>query len=216
MYKMSIAIPTSGMKNKEFFFTRCLESLWNQSFQDFEIIVTDNAPDNEIKTICDWYKTGIRYYRNPNTSMAQNTNAAIKKSEGELIKILFMDDFMAHDDALMNITNHFKGEWLVTGCSHTEGAIKNSVRFGVHFPEYNEQIHLTNTIGSPSVLTVRKNTALYFDENLTWLLDADLYRRYYDKYGLPTILKDVNVVIGIGSHQATNTMGETRKLQEEE
>ena len=79
--KMSIAIPTHGMENKQFFMKRCLDSLWNQTFQDFEIVVTDNSDDDDIKEICDFYRTGIRYYRNPIKGMAQNTNEAIRKSE---------------------------------------------------------------------------------------------------------------------------------------
>ncbi|MBU0924027.1 glycosyltransferase family 2 protein, partial [bacterium] len=87
------------MKDSDFFFKRCLDSLWNQSFQDFEIVVTDNSEDDTIKTICEWYRTGIKYFKNPRKGMAQNTNEAIQKSKGELIKILYMDDYMAHDDA---------------------------------------------------------------------------------------------------------------------
>ena len=51
---------------------------------------------------------------------------------------------------------------------------------------------------------------------MTWLLDVDYYKRMYDLYGEPTILKDINVSIGIHDGQATNTMGDKRKLLEQE
>lgn len=211
--KLSVAIPTHSMKNSDYFFRRCLDSLWNQSFQDFEIVVTDNSDDNVIKEICEWYRTGIKYYRNPVKGMAQNTNEAIKRSKGELIKILYMDDYMAHDDALEKIVKHFKGYWLVTGCTHT----KEGERYthSIHIPSYSEEIkNGVNTIGSPSVLTIKNKDPLLFDEEMTWMLDCDYYKRMYELYGEPTILKDINVVIGLHSGQATNTMGEERKLQE--
>lgn len=210
--KLSVAIPTHSMLLADYFFKRCLDSLWNQSFQDFEIVVTDNSEDDSIEKICEWYKTGIRYYRNPNKGMAQNTNEAIRCSEGEFIKILYMDDYMAHDEALLRIIKKLNNGWLVTGCTHT---INGEDFFKPHIPKYSENIHLgNNTIGSPSVLTIKNEDPILFDEEMTWLLDCDYYRRMYEKYGEPTILKDINVVMGIHDGQATNTMGDQRKLQE--
>lgn len=211
---ISIAIPTSNMENKEGLFTRCLESLWMQVYQDFEIVVTDDSTDDGIQKVCDFYKTGIRYYRNTACmGMARNTNEAIKRSKGELIKILYMDDFLAHDRSLLKIVNNFDGKWLVTACTH----IKSGENFthSIHFPKYSDDIHTgNNTIGSPSVLTIKNINPLLFDENMTWLLDCDYYKRMYDKFGEPNIINDINVVIGLHDAQATHTMGEERKLQE--
>ena len=214
--KLSVAVPVHDMPNKQKFFKRLLESLWNQTFQDFEIIVTDNSDDDEIKDICDWYRTGIRYFKNPRKGMAPNTNGAIRQSRGELIKILYMDDFMAHDEALEDIINIFTpdSEWLVTGCAHVKDFGEG--RINPHFPRYNPEIHTENTIGSPSVLTVRNHwqDQVLFDENLTWLLDADLYKRLYAQYGPPVILKEINVIIGIGKHQMTHQLSDELKLEE--
>ncbi len=214
--KLSIAIPTSDMPDKKIFFKRCLNSLWNQSFQDFDIIVTDNSEDDEIKNICEWFRTGIYYYKNPRKGMAQNTNEAIKRSTGELIKIIYMDDFMAHDNALKEIVDAFTGQWLVTTCKHTKSTTMSDKHFvNIHVPRYSEDINIgNNTIGSPSVLTIKNKDPLLFDEKMTWLLDCDYYHRMHEKYGLPTILDDVNVIIGLHPDQATHTMGEERKAQE--
>lgn len=210
--KMTVAIPTSKMANGHELFKRCLESLWNQSFQDFEIVVTDNSDDDDILNICNWFRTGIRYYRNPRKGMAQNTNEAIRRSKGEIIKILYMDDYMAHDEALEKIVKHFDGEWLVTSCTHTT---MGRTFFNNHHPHYSEDICLgNNTIGSPSVLTIRNNKPLLFDEEMTWLLDCDYYYRLHELYGEPIILRDINVIIGLHDGQMTNIMGEQRKLQE--
>lgn len=216
--RMTIAVPTHGMENKGVFLRRLLDSLWNQTFQDFEIVVTDNSDDNELEEICDWYRTGIRYFKNPIKGMAQNTNEAIKKSKGEIIKILYLDDFMAHDDALEDIWDHFKGDWLVTGCAHTMRRTRGEMYwYDEHIPSYNDNIHKgDNTIGSPSVLAIKNKGHLLFDEEMTWLLDGELYKRYYEKYGPPTVIKGVNVVIGVGDHQATYILTDERKMSEHE
>lgn len=216
---ISIAIPTHGMENREYFLTRCLDSLWNQTFQDFEIIVSDNSDDDLIETICHYYNTGIKYYRNPVKGMAPNTNEAIKRSSGRLIKIIYMDDFLAHNEALEKIVKNFAGQWLVTGCVHVMSDALGEIGepFNPHQPVYSQDINTGhNTIGSPSVLTISNDDPLLFDENMTWLLDCDYYYRLYQKYGEPTVLKDKNVAIGIHEGQATNTMGNERKLQEQD
>jgi len=213
MAKISVAIPTHSMKHGDYFLTRLFESLWNQTFQDFEIIVTDNSDDDVVKNICKLYKTGIQYFRNPRKGMAQNTNEAITRSRGELIKIIYMDDYMAHDKALLRIVNHFDGHWLVSSCAHIK--MGENFTHSVHTPYYSKDIYTgNNTIGSPSVLTILNDEPLLFDEAMTWLLDADYYKRMYDRYGEPIILKDVNVIIGLHDGQATNTMGDERKIFE--
>lgn len=179
------------MANKEFFLNRLLESVRSQTFQDYELVITEDG------------------------KMAENTNSAIKKATGEFVKILYMDDFFTHKDALREIVRAFEdeqneGEWLVTGCSHEPGKF-------VHYPSWDDEI-LTgkNTIGSPSVLTMKRSSALLFDENLSWLLDCELYHRLHEKYGKPIILKDINVTLGLGEHQMTNLMSDDYKLSEHE
>lgn len=212
---ISVAIPTSAMKKGDEFFFRCLESLWNQTFQDFEIIVTDNSEDDTILNICRFFKTGISYYRNPIKGMAQNTNEAIRRSKGELIKILYMDDYLAHTRALHKIVNNFEGNWLVTACTHIQTG--NLYTEKIHYPIYSDDISKgINTIGSPSVLTIKNNNPLFFDEQMTWLLDCDYFYRMYNTYGPPTILKDINVIVGLHPGQMTNTLSDEIKTEEHE
>jgi hypothetical protein len=181
MPKVSIAIPTHNMKNGDFFLKRCLDSIREQSFQDYEIVVTNRG------------------------KMAENTNRAIKQSTGDLIKVLYMDDYFAHKDALKHIVENFKGDWLITGADTNP------------HPYWTDDIEEgNNKLGSPSALTIRKGLHVLFDERMSWLLDCDLYRRLYDKYGEPVILDEVNVNIGIHDGQMTNILTDEEKLAEHE
>ncbi len=211
--KLSVCIPTYSMRSGDYFFKRCLDSLWNQTFQDFEIVVTDNSDDGVIESICEYYKTGIRYFRNRNKGMAQNTNEAIQRSKGDLIKILYMDDYLYVDKSLEFIVNNFEGQWLVTSCRHT---ITGDETFNTHHPRYSQDIHTgNNTIGSPSVLTIKNEQPLLFDEKLGYMLDCDYYRRMYEIYGEPTIMKHVNVIIGLHDGQVSSLISKEAKLQEQ-
>lgn len=140
--------------------------------------------------------------------MAANSNSGIKKATGELIKILYLDDYFAHKNALKEIVSNFSStdQWLATGCLHqsTEEGLYEDPH-SPHYPEYTKDIHTgNNRIGSPSVITIRNQGHLLFDENLSFLLDCDLYRRYYDTYGTPKLVNDLNVVIGVGAHQTSS------------
>lgn len=187
MPKISICTPVYQIPKRGEFMSRLIKSLEQQTFTDFEFVVTEEG------------------------KMAENTNAAIRQAQGKIIKILYMDDFLAHKNALKNIVDNFKGGWLVTGCTHTDGLR----RFNEHMPEYTDDIHTgNNKIGSPSVLTFENKEPLYFDETMTWLLDCDYYKRLHERYGAPTILNDINVVIGVGEHQATHSMPEETMIRE--
>lgn len=214
--RFSIVIPTHEMEGGADFLRRSLGVLNRQTFTDFEIIIPDNSENDVVeKVIEEFPDLGVIYFKNPIKGMAQNTNAGIEVARGELIKILYMDDYLFGETALADISRAFKEDdyWLVTGCAHSVNGEEPSKP---HYPTYNQLIHTgLNTIGSPSVLAVRNEGRLLFDEKMTWLLDCDLYRRYYDTYGEPRILNYLNVVIGQGPHQVTNLISEELKEREE-
>ena len=187
---ISVAIPYhAGMKDADYFIDRCIKSVENQKYVDYEIVVTDN----------------------PN-GWSANHNEAIKKCKGDIIKFLHMDDFLENELSLRNIQNNFGGGWLVTGCTHSRGG---GDRVNEHKPSWNDSMHLgINTIGAPSVLAIENNNPILFDESMTWLVDCDYYMRLFRRYGYPHIIPAVNVVIGLHNGQATNIISDERKAQE--
>lgn len=193
---------------------RSFDMLKKQTFKNFEVVISDNSEDSVVENLCKdpgYESLNLRYIRNPIKGLAKNTNSAIQNAKGEIIKILYMDDYLADENSLQDIVDNFKGNWLVTGCEHDNG----EYRYNPHYPKYNKKIYLgKNTIGSPSVLSIKNENLMLFDENLSWLLDCDYYKRMYDRYGEPTILNNINVVIGTGKHQVTNILSGLAKKKE--
>ncbi len=185
--KLSVAIPIHNMTNADSFLGRIMRSLEMQTFRDFEIVITKDG------------------------AIAENTNAAIKKCKGDIIKILYMDDYLAHPNSLLNLVKSFKGGWLATGCVHDAG---DSNFLNPHLPSCEGIFEGVNSIGSPSVVAIENKNPLFFDENMSWLLDVDYYKRLHDRYGSPTLLTDLDVVIGIHNGQMTNLL--TKQEKEEE
>lgn len=193
---------------------RSLDMLKTQTFRDFEVVVSDNSKDDEIKNLCanpEYASLSINYFKSSKIGMAQNTNSAIQNAKGEIIKILYMDDYLANENSLKQIVENFSGYWMVTGCEHDDGQHRHKP----HYPKYNNKIYRgKNTIGSPSVLSIKNKNVMLFDENMTWLLDCDYYKRMYDKYGEPNILNEINVVIGTSKQQITNILSNWTKKKE--
>ncbi len=213
--KLSICIPTYEMRGQaKKVLVRSFDILKKQTFKDFEVVISDNSEDDVVKNLCaspEYQTLNINYFKNSRKGLAQNTNAAILQAKSEIVKILYMDDYLADENSLERIVKNFKGSWLVTGCEHDDG----TRRYDPHYPKYEDKIARgKNTIGSPSVLAIKNENPLLFDENMTWLLDCDYYKRLHDKYGEPVILKEINVVIGISKHQVTNILKTSVKLRE--
>lgn len=191
MPKISVCVPTHQMANGEFFLERLVNSLDKQTFRDFELIITKEG------------------------KMAENSNAAIKKAKGEIVKIIYMDDYLYNRNALQRVVDAFDrgAKWVVSGCIHDNGSRITKP----HFPTWSvDVLQGVNTVGSPSVLAFLNDEPLLFDERMSWMLDLDLYRRLYQRYGEPTIINYIDVGIGIGEHQMTNLLSLREKMDEEE
>ena len=91
--KVSIGLP---VYNGADFIEEAINSILNQTFQDFELIICDNCSEDDTERICNSFTDGrIRYFRNEkNLGAAYNYNKAYKLSRGEYFK------WAAHDDTL--------------------------------------------------------------------------------------------------------------------
>ncbi|MBE9168999.1 glycosyltransferase family 2 protein [Pleurocapsales cyanobacterium LEGE 06147] len=93
--RISIGLP---VYNGENFLQKTLDSILNQTFEDFELIISDNASIDKTEKICREHADKdrrIRYYRNEqNLGASQNFNRVFHLSRGEYFK------WAAHDDVL--------------------------------------------------------------------------------------------------------------------
>lgn len=187
--KLSICIPFHWMENWPFFLDRCLKSIEKQTFTDYEVVLIKHS------------------------SMPITSNRTIESAKGEIIKMLYMDDYLADENALQHLIDGWRGGWAASGCIHNDGsAISNA-----HFPVWSEEVLKgQNTIGSPSVVAFTNTGQFLFDERMSWMLDLDLYRDLYDRFGKPTIINYLDIGIGIGSHQQTHLLTNEEKQREVE
>jgi glycosyltransferase involved in cell wall biosynthesis len=212
--KVSICIPTWEQYGYGVFFLKeLLETIKNQSYQDLEVIISDHSDDYEIKNLSKSYSglLDVKYFKNNNLkgNSPHNTNQSIKYATGEIIKIMFQDDFFVDGDAIKIINEKFmnnKTMWAVNGCNHTNDGLNF---YGEMTPKWNDRLIFgVNTISSPSVLSFRNENVSFFDENLTMLMDCEYYYQLYLKYGEPIILNETLISNRIHQFQiSTNYEG---------
>ena len=209
--KISICIPTWEQYGRGVeFLKNNFEQIIKQTYKNFNVIISDHSKDGNIKSLCDNYSSQIeiKYFKNKNHlgNGPANTNNTIINADGDIIKIIFQDDFLYQDNALDLIIKEFEDKdcnWLVSGCNHTHDDGKNFSNFMV--PYWNDKIATgTNTISSPSVLSFRNDNPCLFDEELTMLMDCEMYYQLYIRYGLPKIITDCLITNRMHQHQISS------------
>ena len=220
--KVSICIPCYEMHGKGGeFLSFNLSKILNQTYKNYEVVVSDHSVSNLIKDVCDHYSSlgmDVKYLKNDlnRGNSSSNINNAILQSNGEIIKILFQDDFFFHPQSLEDIVSQFSEggvNWLVTACCHSRDGVNFERDY---YPQYTEDImEGNNLISSPSVLSfLRDENITLFDEKLVWLMDCDIYKRLYLRYGDPLYLNSINVVNRTWDGQFNNHIPWEKKMWE--
>ena len=96
--RLSIGLP---VYNGAGLISESIEALLGQSYEDFELIISDNASTDGTGDICRGYAKRdprIRYIRQPqNIGLNPNHNFVVRQARGELFKMASHDDLYARD-----------------------------------------------------------------------------------------------------------------------
>lgn len=94
MKRFSIIIPAY---NVEEYVGECLDSVLNQSFTNFEVILVNDGSKDNTPEICKSYvekDNRIRYYSKENGGLSHTRNYAIDRADGEYLYFLDSDDIL--------------------------------------------------------------------------------------------------------------------------
>ena len=193
---------------------RLLQSIREQSFKDFEVIISDDSPDDSVKGIMGEYSDiKINYYKNSTPlGTPANWNYAITKAKGEWIKIMHDDDWFAEDNSLMKYVEAAKnsGESFLFSGYYNIFENGNNQRKTFFNPwsakiVQNPVLLLArNIIGPPSVTLVHHSIKEKYDERMKWRVDIDYYIRLILQRKSFHAINEPLVNVGIGSDQVTN------------
>lgn len=225
MIKVSICIPAY---NNEAAVRRLLESIEQQSYKDYEVIITDDSDTDDIRKLAE-EKLQVQYYKNEKRLGATaNWNAAIAKSSGAYIKIMHHDDWFTDADSLGSfvelLDKNPSAAFAFSGSRQVEDR-KSYDRYTAKsdadlFAKDYRNLYLGNTIGAPSAVMVRRSAVsddkgqirIGYDENLTWLVDMEYYMHILKECPGFVYTEAPLVSIGVGAEQLTESCRDDREL----
>jgi len=196
--------------------------LEKQSFQDFDVVVTDHSPikDYIIENLCYRWRNrlDINYFRNENDrgNPAANTNLSIEMATGEYIKLLCFDDYLLYEHSLQDIYDEIDEDftWCATAYIHTWD---REHLFNLHLPSVNPNLHVVNTIGTPSCVTIKNVPNLpKMDTNLYYHYDCDFYFRLLHFFGMPKYINTPNMVNFLWGNSITSSVTQELMKKEQE
>lgn len=176
---ISVIIP---VYNAEAYIKRCLESIYNQTYKDYEVVIIDDGSTDSTEKIClDFVKKDKRFniYQKENGGSASARNYALRQLKGEYIVFVDADDYIHPDymSTMMNVAEN-QGADIVQCEFQTVSNYKN---------EFLEQKTEINVYTNIEILK-------QFCEKKTYLKTAVLWNKLYKT----TLFKDIKFVEGKG------------------
>ena len=181
MVAVSVIIPTF---NRLSYLKEAVESVFNQSYQHFELILVDDGSNDDTKNFVKELGTRVKYFYQKNKGVSSTRNQGILEAQGRYITFLDSDDlwlknklevqedFMeSHEDVMVCYTDEI---WIRKGV-RVNPKKKHKKHSGWIFEHC-----LPLCIVSPSSVFMRRdffNHVGNFDEELPACEDYDLWLR---------------------------------------
>ncbi|MFH1822836.1 MAG: glycosyltransferase family 2 protein [Patescibacteria group bacterium] len=222
--KVSICIP--AYKQIEYL-RKNLESIKAQNYLDYEIVLTDDSPNNDVNNLVKSFnfQDKLRYFKNQKTlGSPENWNEAIRHAKGEYIKILHHDDWFTDKNSLKEFVKMlddnpkmdfaFSASLVLdtrTNLNHINSPSKKQRRVLARHPK---SLFFGNIIGAPSATIYKSSIKEIFDNKLKWVVDIDFYIRLLNKNREFTYCKKPLICTpNKASHQVTQLCKNNKEIE---
>jgi len=200
--KISVIIPTY---NREVYLERAIESVFTQTYQNYELIIIDDGSTDNTSQIIRQFKNQVRYYSQLHAGVSSARNLGLEKSEGTWVAFLDSDDYWLPRKLARQmecLAEH--PQWLVMQTDEKwvrRGVVVNPMKkhrkySGWIFPQC-----LPLCIVSPSAVIVHQkvfNDIGVFDASLPVCEDYDLWLRIALKYEIGLLPE--KLIVKTGGH----------------
>ena len=191
--KVSVIIPSY---NHEKYIKKCVDSILNQTYKDFELIVIDDGSTDKSVEILEKYGERIRFIRKKNSGLNSSLNLGISLARGDYISILGSDDYWFENtlerevfilDSNYDVGVVYSDEYFIDENDRITGRVGKGInrKSGMITPD----LFMGNFISATMVMYRKKcfDKVGMFDENLLITSDYDMslrlsmhYKFYYN------------------------------------
>lgn len=176
----SIIIPTY---NNLDLFQQALNSVIEQDYTDYEIIIMDDSTNNDIQSYVKSLNHPMaRYYHNePSLGAVKNWNRGLQLCQGDFIMIMHHDEALKDNNLLSKARKYLENTDIVLCnievCNNnkTYNLAPNIIkRLILHIPSL---LFSVNCFGPSATFILKRKVMKAFDERLKWFVDVDWYYR---------------------------------------
>lgn len=197
--KVSVIIPSF---NRAHLIDNAIQSVLNQTFVDFEVIVVDDGSTDNTKEVVTKYKDRVIYIYQDNNERSSARNNGIKHSSGQFITFLDSDDLYLPDKLMVQVGAMVRNPDCGMSYSYSiwideEGRYLHTWRDNLNgwiYPEMMLAKH--NKIAVPSVM-IRKSiidSVGYFNELISTCEDYEYWCRIAQKFPVLLVKKGLVVI----------------------
>ncbi len=209
---VSIIIPTYNRANM---IMRAIESILQQSYSNFEIIVVDDGSTDNTREIIEELKQNtsglnLRYFKKKNGGCASARNKGIDMATGDLIAFLDSDDVWMPQalESLVSALINTGADFVYSPAIEADPDGRESINYPVArgHPEIFAVEHFKNTNVRNGALLFRRSVfskSGKFDEDLKYNEDSDFFQRV--AIGCKAAYSDIPTVKHL--HHKTNKSG---------
>lgn len=178
MYDISIIVP---VYNTEQYLPKCIDSIMNQTYQNFEVILVEDGTKDNAAALCDAYAQNdsrIRVLHQKNNGLAIARRNGVKEAKGKYVMFLDSDDWI--DESMLE-SMFYSIEMECADCVCTQlrrvrdngETVGKNERFGTivctNIKDMGYHLHYTRHITTAAVAKLIKREILEqitFEENL--------------------------------------------------
>lgn len=147
MPKLSIIVP---VYNVEKYLVECVESILNQKYRNFELILVDDGSTDNSGTLCDEYAKKYDFIvviHKINGGLSSARNAGIEIARGEALGFVDSDDWIHQDMYAILMEDFCQNDADVSCCNHYNAYENGTINIGHSdypiFSVYNDNEVLT-------------------------------------------------------------------------
>src|SRR5258706_11620300 len=164
---ISISIPAYKRVD---YLRRLLDSILIQDYKNFEVVITDDTPGDEVKNFCELYQPTfpLRYFKNKESlGTPENWNEGVRKAAGQWIKIMHDDDWFSGRDSLRQYADAI--------AAHPEDVFFFAAYTNIYEQEDNreENVHL----GKWNENRLKQNPLILFSKNFIGNPSCTLFKK---------------------------------------
>lgn len=191
---ISVIIP---VYKAEKYLNKCIDSVLNQTFKNFELILVDDGSPDNSGAICDEYAkkdSRIKVVHKQNGGSSSARNAGIKVAQGEFINFIDSDDTIPNDslENLIKVQKENDADFVcgVLESSYSNNAIQKIPFINKYFDlheiiDADSEIFLSKHFRGPCTKLFRRSILqeehLFFNEDILYGEDTIFVYEYLSK-----------------------------------